>query len=394
MTMIKTFNDFRNQYLNEKLDVSSIKQVNIQGDEVAKWLVSLKRQSQDINDENAAKDVIAALVKDTAFINWWNQSSGYAGAIKAMYPNLEQDKPVMNYNLIAFTHRVKEKDKNLIGQEVAKYEVIFKLYSAHIGGFLKIFFDLTKATPQVGLTKVGTSPVNLIAWNDSMMETMRFVNEPVAPKINGTDYAKEPAAKLINPAFIFSNKSIAAEISKAGGNAQAIVNDPTVVTGQQTAGGTTGGGTYTGNGNQNTGGGTVTTTTTGSAGTAGTGGVAATVLDPNYYTGITISNTKNDKVVDLQRRIIAKGGEPANLINSRGKDDGKYGTNTEKAVGQLLNKTAVNPITAEDSAKLVNLLKDITITPVTTTTTTAGTTTQKPAKKAATAIKPIANPGF
>lgn len=394
MTIVKNFNDFKNQRLNEALDIDSIRQVQATGEDVAKWLVKLKHSSKDINDQNAAKDIVNALSRDAAFIKWWGETSTYSGAIKARYQGLIEDKPVMNYNLIAFLHRVKEKDKNLLGQEVAKYEVIFRLYSIHLDGFLSIIFDLTKAAPEVGLTPVGTNPVNLLAWNDTLIENMRFPTVVVAPK----PYDKEPEAKKINPAFVFSNKNIAAQIAKLGGNAQGGAS-ATGVSGTQTAGGSTsntGGGAYTGAANQT--GGTIAgaggtgSGATGSGGSSSSTGAGAGSLNSNAYSGITISNNRLDSVKDLQKRIIAKGGEAANLINSRGADDGKYGTNTAKAVGLILGKPPVNPITDEDSAKLVNLLKDVMITQVTPAAGTPAAGSTKPATK--TAVKPKVDPGF
>lgn len=94
----------------------------------------------------------------------------------------------------------------------------------------------------------------------------------------------------------------------------------------------------------------------GTSGTSGTSGKAAA----GSFSGLAKSLKYNASVQDLQKKIIALGGDGANTIKSKGGADGKYGDATATAVGQVLGTGPVATITDDIAKQLNDKFKDLT----------------------------------
>jgi hypothetical protein len=128
----------------------------------------------------------------------------------------------------------------------------------------------------------------------------------------------------------------------------------------------------------------------GSAGSAGSTGNSSTQTPK--YAGLKLTQTFDQKIQDLQKLIVAKGGDAAAAITAKGGAIGKYGSGTAKAIGILAgtNKEE-NEITADIDAKLQAALAGVTVPATVATATKAGSgTATKPAAKPATKPKVVA----
>jgi hypothetical protein len=337
MTLIKNFDQYKGlAKVNEDVSKQEVKQIGTAPDDVARWKVILKSGSQNISTENPGPQIAEALVKDPSFINWWNSTSKPNAEIINKYSNVTADQKMSNSHLLPILYKVKEVDSNVFGNQVAKYEIGFKLYAmTSQAGKLVVLYDVTKAAPQVRDIKVGNSQIMFSAWNSDKLSTIKLETPVNTPE--GMD------PNLINPNSMSKGKAVSADMPKP--SAQATV--------QQAA-------------------------------QAATASVAtASGAD---YSGLKKSTAIDARVTDLQNRILSSGNEAAaSLIRSKGGADGKFGDATASAIGVIVNNgTPVYDITQEIAAKLNPILAAI--TPTTTAQSTAST--NKASVSKGTASKP------
>jgi hypothetical protein len=307
--MIKSFNEYSSSFITEEVNKQEVKKIGTKPDDIARWKVVLKSSDQGIKSENVGPQIADALVKDQNFIKWWSEQSPVNQELTTKFSNITPDQTVANSYLLPILYKVKEVESNLVGNQVAKYEVAFKPYAVYDPTGTPVFlFDVTLAKAQVRDVKVGNSPILFSAWNSD----------------------KLPAIKLSQPKPVPSN-------------IQAYQLNPSFIS--------------RGMGSQDV---TVATTTT-QASVQATQAQQTTGTQVGDFTGLKRTQTFDKRIQDLQRLIIAKGGDAAASINANGGAIGKYGPGTAKAIGILIGTNKEEPeITADINTKLKTALGSVT----------------------------------
>ena len=343
MTFVKTFESFRSSSLTEAVDKANITKISPEADELARWKVVLKSGSADsISNDAPIQSIIDSLVMNGDFKNWWN-TARFDGTPASM--------------TLGIVYSGVTNKTNLVGKEVAKAEIAFVQYRRQAAGVIAapgkaaadIFYDVTNAEPKATANVAG-STIPLMVWHQEKLPMIKL-GQPVN--------AKNKAGKLIE-----IDKVYPAYLAKEGQDTSATVttDTTTVAPVQSTVGKTEPG-----------------ETPTQSASTTST-----------VYVGLKKAAGFSQPVQDLQKKIMAKGGDSAAALGKLGAD-GKYGSGTATAIGKLVNNgTPVDDINADISAKLDAALKDLTQAQIDAANPKKADTPVKPKNP----VKPKENPGF
>jgi hypothetical protein len=309
MTFVKTFESFRSTSLTEAVDKANITKISPEAGELARWKVVLKSGSDSISNEAPIQSIIDSLVMNGDFKNWWTTTK-FDGSPASMTLGIVYSG-VMNKT-------------NLVGKEVAKAEIAFVAYRRqHTGesaGVDKpaadVFYDVTKAEP-IATATVSGSKIPLAVWHQEKLIDIKLA-QPVP--------ARDKSGKLIE-----IDKVYPAYMKSEG---QSATDKPTTTDTTTTA--------------------PTTATSATSANTSTSTAATTSFVDLKKAPGF------NQKVQDLQKKIMTKGGDAAAALGKFGAD-GKYGSGTANAIGKLVNNgTPVDAINAEISAKLDVAFKDLT----------------------------------
>lgn len=354
MTFIKTFETFKNQSLqiSEKaISGGSVTKETPKSGELARFTVVLKATSDNdtISDANPAQSALDHLVNNQEFKTWYSDKTTSADAAGQPFTSL-------NSTSIAFIETGKHRQAGFLKREKATETFIFKRIgsaSTTDKNASELNYDVKKFPAQAksNLSSGGT----VYAWNAEQEKDMTL----------------NPAKKM--------------QIALNDLTVDAAMKDTTSQAGTQAASSSA----------------ASSSGTQGSAGTSGTSAVAAsTTAQAPSYVGLKKSSTFDQKVQDLQKTIIAKGGTAADSIKTKGGADGKYGAATASAIGSLIgtNKEE-NEITADVDAKLKTALAGVTadqLAKVQTPAAKTGGASQTAAKPAAAKPKVTAkaDPGF
>ena len=321
MTFVKTFESFRASSLTEAVDKANITKISPEAGELARWKVVLKSGSADsISNEEPIQSIIDSLVMNGDFKNWWN-TARFDGTPASMTLGIVYSG-VMNKT-------------NLVGKEVAKAEIAFVQYRRQAAGVIAgpgkaaadIFYDVTKAEPKATANVAG-STIPLMVWHQEKLPMIKL-GQPVN--------AKNKDGKLIEIDNVYP-----AYLAKEGQNisaaASAIPKTGTETNGQEPSEYEKKMKAY-----QQTDSQPQSASTTSAV-----------------YVGLKKAAGFSQPVQDLQKKIMAKGGDAAAALGKFGAD-GKYGGGTATAIGKLVNNgTPVDDINAEISAKLDAAFKDLT----------------------------------
>jgi hypothetical protein len=348
MTFIKTFEAFKNQssQVSEKaISGGSVTKETPKSGELARFTVVLKATGDNdtISDANPAQSALDHLVNNQEFKTWYSDKTTSADAAGQPFTSL-------NSTSIAFVETGKHRQAGFLKREKATETFIFKRIgsaSTTDKNMSELNYDVKKFPAQAksNLSSGGT----VYAWNAEQEKDMTL----------------SPSKKM--------------QIALNDLTVDAAMKDTTSQAGTQAASSST----------------ASSSGTQGSAGTSGTSAVAAstssTAAQSPSYVGLKKSSTFDQKVQDLQKTIIAKGGTAADTIKTKGGSDGKYGAATASAIGSLIgtNKEE-NEITADIDAKLKTALAGVTV-PASTGQTSASN--QQPKKqKSGGGVKPLPAP--
>lgn len=310
MTFVKTFEEFKTNQtskIEEAISGGKVKMETPKEGELARFTVTLKStaDSDTISDANPAQSALDFLVKDKSFTDWFKG--------KGLTKNQAGDPETrLNSQSIAFIETGKHRQAGFLKREMAVETFVFKEFAIPSStDSTKSFslYDLSKM-PAQAKAKVADSNQTVYAWNKENEASLKLA-QPI--RIN-SEYTSLTADKIVS------------------GQAQVTANSPAETpkpTDQEL----------------------INKSSTQTTNTAQSG---------ESYTGLKSSLTVNQKVKDLQNLIIAKGGPAADAIKAKGGADGKYGTQTAKAIGILIgsNKDEAE-ITADIDAKLKTALAGV-----------------------------------
>ena len=349
MTLVKTFDEFKKPpVIDEARTVGKISVANPKAGEIKRWNVVLRSGAEGAVDEtNPSNTILRELSQDPDFKNWWKSYDALSVTT--------DKKQIPNHNLLAIIDLGVQNKTNLIGQNVYKAQVAFlpyatgQLHTGEVAG-MWVTYDVTKVPHRASATVEG-SDVELVAWNSQDLPDLRVTNDNKRIEAKDKTTGGNIPANLVNPAYVEKNG--------ASGGVATVAKPNT----------------------------TGTSGTSGSAGTAGTSGTISTAGTPaataSPSTGLKATQTFDQKIQDLQKKIIASGNvEAAKAINDKGGAIGKYGSGTAKAIAILVGTptTPVTEITAEIAAKLDAALAKVTPEQI--------AAVKAPAAQAATATKP------
>ena len=344
MTLVKTFDEFKKPpVIDEAREVTKISAATPEAGELKRWNVVLRSGKEgSVDVANPSNTILRELSQDPDFKKWWNESTANAGGVS-----------IPHHNSLAIIDLGVSNKTNLIGQQVFKAQVAFLPYSDQNRGHeaMDVMYDVTQI-PHRAIQAIEGSGVELAAWNKTDLPTLK-VQTP-----NGKIPAKDKAGKfvkidLVSPAYMEKNGA-SGEVANAAAT-------PTADSVAKTA-----------------------------ATTAAPAATQAATASPS--TGLKATQTFDQKIQDLQKKIIASGNvEAAKAINDKGGAIGKYGSGTAKAIAILVGTptTPVTEITAEIAAKLDAALAKVTPEQIAAVKAPAATqaTTAKPAEKAAASAK-------
>jgi hypothetical protein len=351
MTFVKTFEDFKNQssQVSEKaISGGSVTKETPKTGELARFTVVLKATSDNdtISDANPAKSALDHLVSNQEFQNWYSDKTTSADIAGQTFTST-------NSTSIAFIETGKHRQAGFLKREKATETFIFKRLGSPSTTDAKaseLNYDVKKFPAQAKSTVASGGTV--YAWNVEQEKAMTL-DPPKPMKVPLNGLTVDLAMKAETAAAPASQPSTSASASSAG--------------------------------------------TAGTAGTAGASGASNTAPQ---YVGLKKSSAFDQKVQDLQKTIIAKGGPSADKIKTKGGADGKYGDATASAIGSLIGTNVdVAEITADVDAKLKTALAGVTadqIAKVQAPAAKTGSASQAAAKPAATKPKAAAkaDPGF
>jgi hypothetical protein len=314
MTFVKTFEQFKTVEVTEAKDTPNIKKIEPKPGETARWSIVLKSgDEQTISNANPTQSLLNYLVLNGEFKTWYTTTK-----IEGI--------PVTH--LLGVVYSGVSNKTNLVGKEVAKAEIAFIPYSKQATSgldskkasptstYAEVMYDLSKSPARATASLENGS--KLMVWNSEDLPKIKLGTPKIALNKNGSYKLFDD----VTPSTMVDSGTI-------------IEPAATPVAATATAG------------------------TSGTAGSAGTSGTAAT--GATGITGIKRTSTFDQKIQDLQKKIIAKGGPAADSLNAKGGAVGKYGSGTAKAIGILAgtNKEE-NEITADLSTKIDAALKDVT----------------------------------
>ena len=353
MKIVKTFEDFKNnlsQVSEKAISGGAVTKETAKGDELARFTVVLKATSDNaatISDANPAQSALELLVNNQDFKSWYSQITTVSQS------GMNFDIP--NSASIGFIETGKHRQAGFLTREKATETFVFKRIgkpSNTITDQSALSYDVKKFPAQAKATS--SSGATIYAWNAEQEKDMTL-SQAIPVNVNISKLTVDVAMK-----------------TSAAAVKTAEVDVVTPGTGSQ--------------GSQ------------GSQGSAGTAGNSSTQTPK--YAGLKLTQTFDKKIQDLQKLIVAKGGDAAAAITAKGGAIGKYGSGTAKAIGILAgtNKEE-NEITADIDAKLQTALAGVTV-PVTPKTGSgkssnsgSGTIAKKQTTKKV-AVVPLADPGF
>lgn len=320
MSFIKTFQDFTRQpvQVSEKMiSGGSVTKgtANLQAGELGRFTVVLKATAENdtISDANPAQSALEMLISNQEFKTWYANSTTVS--IGSNISNV-----INNSNTVCFIETGKHRQAGLLKREKATETFVFKVLATTAAGTeakSEIKYDLSKF-PTQAKAQVATGGT-IYAWNSEQEADMKL-SKTVTVDIPFKDLTIDSVMKLGKAAT-----QPAATVSTAS----------TASSGQADS--------------------TQTQAQTGTSG-AGTTSTAK-------YAGLKSSSSFDQKVQDLQKLIVAKGGNAAASINSKGGADGKYGSGTANAIGILIGTNKEEKeITADIDAKLQTALAGVTVT--------------------------------
>jgi hypothetical protein len=332
MKIVKTFEDFKNnlsQVSEKAISGGAVTKETAKGDELARFTVVLKATSDNaatISDANPAQSALELLVNNQDFKSW------YAGNVTKSISGQNFDIP--NSASIGFIETGKHRQAGFLTREKATETFVFKnIGTPHSTTRNQSYlsYDVKKFPAQAKATS--SSGATIYAWNAEQEKDMTL-SQAIPVNVNIAQLTVDTAMK-----------TSAATVKTA---------DVDVVT--------PGTGSQGSQGSQ------------GSAGTAGS--------QTQKYAGLKLTQTFDQKIQDLQKLIVAKGGDAADAITAKGGAIGKYGSGTAKAIGILIgtNKEE-NEITADIDAKLQTALAGVTV-PAATGSSAAKSGSGKVAKSA------------
>ncbi len=340
MTLVKKFNDFIkpevSQDINEA-DITPVSKGTPEKGEVARWDIVIKdRKEGAVDVANPSQTYIELLARDPEFKTWWNESDP---GKQYKSPNAQT---IPNHNMLAVIDLGVSNKTNLFGKKVFKASIAFLPYSdKNTGtGTQDVMYDVTKVKHRA-LSEVSGSGVKLAAWNRTDLPAIKLP-APIPAKDKAGNLVDR---NLVSPAYM----------EEAGGA-------PTTVAATST---------------------TTDTTTTTNTTTASVPGSTNTTS----YVGLKATQNFDQKIQDLQKKIIASGNvEAANAIKIKGGAVGKYGSGTGLAIGILTGTNKEEgEITPDLAAKLDAALKNVTPEQIAAVKAPAvqAATTAKPAEKVA-----------
>jgi hypothetical protein len=337
MTFVKTFEEFKTVEVTEARDTPNIKKIDPQSGETARWSIVLKSgDEQTISNANPTQSLLNYLVLNGEFKTWY---SSKINGIPATH-------------LLGVVYSGVSNKTNLVGKEVAKAEIAFIPYAKQATSgldskktsptdtYAEVMYDLSKSPARATATVEGAG--KLMIWNSEDLPKIKIETPKIALNKNGSYKLFDD----VTPSTMVDAGTITAPAAQAATTTDTTTVAPT----------------------------TNKTATTGST----------------AITGIKRTSTFDQKIQDLQKKIIAKGGPAADSINAKGGAVGKYGSGTANAIGILVgtNKEE-NEITADLATKIDTALKDVTPEMIAKVkvpaAAAAGTSAAKPAAAAATA---------
>jgi hypothetical protein len=344
MTLVKTFDEFKKPpVIDEARTVGKISVANPKEGEIKRWNVVLRSGEEGgVDETNPSNTLLRELSQDPDFKNWWKSYDALSVT--------KDEKKIPNHNLLAIIDLGVQNKTNLIGQNVYKAQVAFlpyatgQLRTGEVAG-MWVTYDVTKVPHRASATVEG-SDVELVAWNIQDLPDLRVTNDNKRIEAKDKTTGGNIPANLVNPAYVEKN----------GAKGGVATTSTTTAASSTTAAGST--------------------TTASSTTAAGSTTTASTSV------GLKATQTFDQKIQDLQKKIIAGGGEAAAAINTKGGAIGKYGSGTAKAIAILVGTpaTPVTEITADIAAKLDAALAKVTPDQI--------AAVKAPAAQAATAAKP------
>jgi hypothetical protein len=292
--------------------VTNVTKINPESGDVARFKIILKLAKADI-EKNPIGQILKVLVDWPKFQTWWNSETMVNAESLPGSSTKAGDKSVKASSLIAFAQENKYKRSNLIGQEVAKYEIAFKPFLLEYeNGQNYLLYDVSKAK-MIGEITVPTSNVKLKVWSDKDLKQMT----PESPIHLDSSKYNINSIKLTGPSEILninSKKDIAKDSlsNSTAGNGD---SQPSAASNSQATG---------------------------------------------DYTNLAKSSQKNQKVQDLQYKLLATGNADVIGVMAAYGADGYYGDKTATAIGKLIGQGPVDLITPEVSAKLNPILAKVT----------------------------------
>lgn len=328
MSFIKTFQDFTRQpvQVSEKMiSGGSVTKgtANLEAGELGRFTVVLKATAENdtISDANPAQSALEMLISNQEFKTWYSNSTTVS--IGSNISNV-----INNSNTVCFIETGKHRQAGLLKREKATETFVFKVLATTAAGTeakSEIKYDLSKF-PTQAKAQVATGGT-IYAWNSEQESDMKL-SKTVTVDIPFKDLTVDSVMKLGKTAT------------------QPAATTSTTSSGQADS-----------------------TQTQAPAGTSGAG-----TASTSKYAGLKSSSSFDQRVQDLQKLILAKGGNAAASINSKGGADGKYGSGTAKAIGILIGTgEEVNSI---DSQIADAIDKELAKAPA---AAAAATSTQKPA---------------
>lgn len=362
MTLVKTFDEFKKPpVIDEARTVGKISIANPQEGEIKRWNVVLRSGEEGAVDAaNPSNTILRELSQDPDFKTWWKSYDALA--------KTKDGITIPNHNLLAIIDLGVQNKTNLVGQTVYKAQVSFLPYATAqlLTGSptgMWIAYDVTKVQHRASATVEG-SDVELVAWNKQDLPDLRVTNDNKRIEAIDKNTGMNIPADLVNPAYVEKNGA-------KGGVATVAT---TTTSPSSTAK-------------------TDSTATPGSTTTPGSTSATST------STGLKATQTFDQKIQDLQKKIIAGGGDAAKAINDKGGAIGKYGSGTAKAIAILVGTPdkPVTEITAEIATKLDAALAKVTPDQIAAVKAPASTgTSTKAAASGTTKAKVVAkaDPGF